>query len=159
MGLLDLKNVNVRTAKREDLPKVVQLIMKRGEEFDYEYSGLPEPEIECVTNTVYHNWIKSPCFIVEDDSGIIRVASTNLNKFGWSSKVYMGMFMVYVLPNKRKLVIVKKLYKSVQDYALLQGLLLCDDYIAVDRVDGRKRLMRSLGFKESGFLLTFNGGE
>lgn len=148
---------SIRMADKEDLPKVVQLIMRRGEEFDYEASGLPEPELEVLTDTVYRNWMLSPCFVVEDDDGMFGVASTNLSSFGWSAKPYIGMFMVYILPEKRNFDTIKQLYKSVQDYASLQGLLLCDDYIAIDRVDGRRRLMQSLGFKEAGFLLTYRG--
>lgn len=144
-------------AERDDLPRVIQLIMKRGEEFDFEKSGFPEPEIDCVADTVYKNWLLSPCWIVLKDDKIIGLASTTLTNFGWSKKLHMAFFMVYVLPKYRSFDIIKKLYKSVQDYASLQGLLLVDENIAIDRVDGRRRLMRCLGFKESGFLLTFRG--
>lgn len=147
----------IRMAEKEDLPRVVRLIMKRGEEFDYEKSGFPKPELDVLTDTVYRNWMLAPCFVVEEDEEIIGLASTTISTFGWSREPYLGMFMVYVLPEKRSFDIIKKLYESVKDYASLQGLLLCDDYIAIDRVDGRRRLMRSLGFKESGFLLTYRG--
>jgi hypothetical protein len=67
--------------------------------------------------------------------------------------------MVYVLPNYRSFDKVKSLYKAIQKYANLQGILYADDYIAIDRVDGRRRLMQSLGFKESGFSLTYRGNK
>lgn len=149
----------IEKAKKGELPRVVSLIMKRGEDFDYKGSGLPEPELDVVADTVFKNWMVSPCFVAKEDGVIVGLASTNLSSFGWSRVPYLGMFMVYILPAFRKYSTVKMIYKSVQDYATLHGLLLCDDYIAIDRVDGRKRLMKSLGFKEAGFLLTYKGDE
>lgn len=148
---------SIKMAKREDLPRVVQLIMKRGEDFDYEARGMPLPDIDVVTDTVYRNWIISPCYVVWKDDEIIGLASTTLSTFGWSKVPHLGLFMVYVLKEHRKFGIIKKLYKSVQDYASLHGLVLHDSYIAIDRVDGRRRLMRALDFEESGFLLTYRG--
>lgn len=153
------KSFMIRYATKEDLPAVVRLIMERGKEFDYDSHGFPRPELDVVTDTVYKNWLISPCFVVENDDKIVGCASTTISTFGWSRQPYLGMFMVYVLKSHRNYNTIKSLYKSVQDYATLHGLLLCDDYIAIDRVDGRKRLMKSLGFKEAGFLLTYRGEE
>lgn len=144
-------------AKKEDLPRVVSLIMQRGKDFDYESHGFPLPEIDVVADTVYKNWLIAPCFVIRENNEIVGLASTTISSFGWSRVPYLGIFMVFVLPAYRNYARIRALYKSVQDYATLHGLLLCDDYIAIDRVDGRKRLMKSLGFKEAGFLLTYRG--
>jgi hypothetical protein len=146
-------------ARKEDLPRVVDLIMQRGDEFDYESNGFPLPKKHIVADTVYKNWMVSPCFVVKEDNEIVGLASTALFSFGWTDEPVLSTFMVYILPKHRSFDKIKQLYKAVQSYARLQGILYADDYIAIDRADARARLMRSLGFKQSGFLFTYNGKE
>lgn len=149
--------MTVRYATIDDLPDVVNLIMKRGDGFDYEKHGFPLPDRRVVTRTVVNNWHKSPCFVYVKDSRVIGCASTCIFNFGWSDEDILSTFMLYVLPEHRKHDIVKSLYGSIKDYADRNGLLYADDYIAIDRVAARQRLMRSLDFQQSGFLFTYNG--
>lgn len=146
-------------ARKEDLPRVVDLIMQRGDEFDYEANGFPGPKKHIVADTVFKNWMVSPCFVVKEGDNIVGLASTTLFSFGWTDEPVLTTFMVYILPKHRDFGTVKALYKAIQSYARLQGLLYADDYIAIDRADARLRLMQSLDFKQSGFLFTFNGKE
>ena len=147
----------IRYAELDDLPDVVNLIMQRGEEFDYDSRGFPRPDRKVVTRTVLRNWHLAPCFLLCVDSKTVGCASTTLLSLGWSDEKVLTSFMVYILPKYRNSDRVKMLYKSIQDYADRNGLLYADDYIAIDRVAARQRLMRSLDFQESGFLFTYKG--
>lgn len=151
------ENISYRYAQEHELEIVAKLIMKRAEEFDFTSSGFPEPEYDVVLDTVKHNWNLAPCIVAVKDSEIIGLASLTLSAFGWSKKLYLSPFMVYVLPQHRNFGIIKRIYQKIQEFADLHGILYADDYVAIDRVDARRRLMRGLGFKESGFLLTYQG--
>jgi len=147
----------IEYARKEELHEVADLIMKRGEEIDYEATGFPKPCRGVVYDTVLRNWHLAPCLVVKKENEIIGLASLNLTSFGWSTELVLSPFMIYVLPEHRSYDIVKAIYDKIKEFALLHRLLFVDDYIAVDRVDGRRRMMRQFGFKEAGFLLTYDG--
>ena len=107
--------------------------------------------------TIYENWLSSPCFLVVKDDKIIGFSSTCYGDFGWTDEKFLSTFVTYVLPEHRKIGIVKALYNAIKKYAKLQGVLLIDAHLATERVDGRRRLLLSQGFEESGFLLTYKG--
>ena len=147
----------IEVAQLEDLPDVVNLILKRGEEFDYESHGFPLPQRDAIVKTVVKGWQQAPCFLVKVDGQTVGCASLTLFSFGWSDEKVLSSFMVYILPKHRNNDRVKGLYGAIKDYANCNGLLYADDYIAIDRVAARQRLMRSLEFQESGYLFTYNG--
>lgn len=145
----------ITIAKEKDLPHVVDLVMHL--DSHYGFNGLPRAKREVVKKTIYDFWLQSPCFLVVKDGKIIGFMSTCFCEYGWTDEKYLSPFVTYVLPKHRNIAIIKALYNAVKKYAKLQGVLLIDAHLATERVDGRRRLLLSQGFKESGFLLTYKG--
>ena len=145
----------ITIARQEELPDVVDLVMHLDEH--YGFNGLPRAKKEIVEQTIHENWLQAPCFLVKKDDKIIGFSSTTLGDYGWTDDKFLTTFVTYVLPEHRKIGIVKELYNAIKKYAKLQGVLLIDAHLATERVDGRRRLLLTQGFKESGFLLTYKG--
>ncbi|GEM_PF-6082551 len=146
---------SIRVAERDDLPRVVALIMERAKEF--KFMNFPKPDINVVADTVYKNYMLAPCFVMEIDGKIVGCASLTLTSFGWSKQVILAPFMVYIQKAHRSLKHTKAIYKAIQEYADEWELLYVDDYIATDRIEARQRLMRGMGFDIQGFMLTYKG--
>ena len=145
----------ISIAKEEDLSHVVDLVMHL--DSNYGFNGLPRAKREVVKESIRENWLQSPCFLVTKDDKIIGFSSTCYGDYGWTDEKFLSTFITYVLPEHRNIGIVKQLYNAIKKYAKLQGVLLIDAHLATERVDGRRRLLLSQGFKESGFLLTYKG--
>lgn len=147
--------MHIDFAKYQDLPKVIDLIMHLND--NYGFNDFPSAKRECVENTVRANFERVPCFVVKDGDEIVGLSSLALSNYGWTDEMFITPFVTYILPDHRNIAIVKRLYNAIKKYAELQGMLLVDTHLAMERVDGRRRLLQSLGFKEDGFLMTYKG--
>lgn len=146
----------IRIAAKEDLPRVVELVKLGVEETKHPI----KVQEKTLADSIYRSFMMAPCFLVENDGETIGCASLTLGNMPWSQQIYLKSNMVYVLPDFRQIGIIKQLYKSIKDYAELQGYLYADTfYSATGEIDGRARLARSQGLKITGISITYDGSE
>ncbi len=144
---------SIEIASRKDLLRVIELFLKRGEEFDFKM--FPPPDLESIIETVTKSFLKAPCFLLKVNGEIVGFAGLTLDAFGWNKhQPFLCDYMVYCLPPYRDINIAKLLYGAILEFADFHGLPVHLHYIATDRKDARLRLMRRLGFENTGFLLS-----
>lgn len=139
----------IRIVGEADLPEVVRLVTLGAEERGHKVSK------DTLTDSVKRAYYMAPSFLVEDDGKAVGVACMTLGCMPWSQEPYLTSIMVYVLPEKRKYDIINGLYKAIKRYAKLHGLLYMDTFIGTDRIDGRARLARSQGLKQTGISIMY----
>jgi len=144
---------SIRLAREEDLPLVVGLYVDAVNDMRKRID-LPKPKLNHIKPHVYSDFQTAPCFILEDD-GVIGFASMCLGHHVWSSKPYLTTSMVYVKHEKRKYAILELLYKTIQEYADLQGMPYIDHYFIGGEIDERRKTLRSLNLKEHGIIIGF----
>lgn len=145
----------IEIAKQQDLPRIKELVKMGLMELDIEH--LPEIDDSVLEDTIYKNWLVVPTFIVKRNKKIIGCACLSLSTFGWSKEIHLDTFMVYILPEYRNYAILNNLYKKIKNFAKLQGLLYVDVYLGKDKIDERRRLIRSNGLTEIGIFVAYKG--
>lgn len=147
--------MHIEKALRSDLPKVVSLQIQRAEEFEF-FNLYPKMDLDLVVNNTIDRWQEAPVFLLKDKNLIVGFAGTALDSFYWSSEKFLTDYMVYILPKYRSIKAVGLLYKAMKDYAKSNNLPLHLTQIGVDKPKVRERLMRRLGFRQTGYIMTMD---
>ena len=148
----------IRMAAEADLPAIVRLCLEGIKEFDFEYANMAVPDEVQIAKYVYKQWLTAPAFILELDNKIVGFWGLKLDSHWWSRDIVLMDYRMYISPCYRNINNVKSLYEAGQSFAVTNGLPLHCGMLTTDgRLDARRRLMRRLGFKETGFTFAFGG--
>lgn len=149
--------LSIEMATPEELPRVCELFLERGKEFDF--GPFPPPVFDDIRLTVYRCYAQAPCFVLKTEQGeIVGFAGLAVRTFCWNeSAPFLTDYMAYVQAPYRDYKVAQMLYNAIIEFAALHGLGVHLYYIATERHDARLRLMRRLGFKQTGFLLSYGG--
>lgn len=150
--------MKIKLASEADLPEVVRLSIEGIGEFDFKAANMPVPDPQQIAMYVYKEWLTAPVFLLQKDGNNIGFWGLKLDSHWWAKEVYLTDYRFYITPCHRDINAVKLLYTAGKDFAAAHGLPLHCQMLATDgRLDARRRLMRRLGFKETGFVFASKG--
>ena len=144
--------MNIRMATEYDFKTIVDLCLERAKEFDFE--DFPDPDKNAILRNIARNFHLAPCFLLEDNGEVIGFAGLTVTTFFWSDEKHLSDYMIFIKPEHRNWNVANLLYSAIIEFANLHGLPLHISYICLDRHDARLRMMKRLGFKHTGHLLS-----
>lgn len=144
--------IKTRIATPSDFNAIVDLCIERAKEFDFD--DFPNPDRKVILYNVARNYNLAPCFLLEKDGELIGFAGLTVTTFFWSDEPHLSDYMIFIKPEHRNWDIANLLYSAIIEFANLHGLPLHISYICLDRHDARLRMMKRLGFKHTGHLLS-----
>jgi GNAT superfamily N-acetyltransferase len=144
--------INIRTATEYDFKAILDLCLERAKEAEFDL--LPEPDEKAILKGIARNFHLAPCFLLEKDGEIIGFAGLTVTTFFWSDEPHLSDYMIFIKPEYRNWDVANLLYSAIIEFANLHGLPLHISYICLDRHDARLRMMKRLGFKHTGHLLS-----
>lgn len=148
----------IRLAEESDLPAVVKLALDGINEFDFYAAGMRAPDQTQVAKYIYKQWLIAPVFLLEEAGKIVGFWGLKVDSHWWNELPVLMDYRMYILPCHRNMNNVKSLYEAGKAFAAHHGLPLHCGMLSTDgRLDARRRLMRRLGFTETGFTFAFEG--
>jgi hypothetical protein len=146
----------VAMATRDELKDVVKLALEGAKEFDFD--GYHPPEPEQVAKYICDKWLRAPCFVLKKDEAIVGFIGLDIDSHWWSTKPIITDYRAYIMPEHRNMRAVKLLYGAVKQFADEQGVPYhAGHFVSDNRFNARRGLMRWLGFKTTGFIISYNG--
>lgn len=144
--------MNIRLATEYDFKTILNLCLERAKEAEFDL--LPEPDEQAILRGIARNYHLAPCLLLEDDGEVIGFAGLTMTTFFWSDEKHLSDYMIFIKPEHRNWNVANLLYSAIIEFANLHGLPLHISYICLDRHDARLRMMKRLGFKHTGHLLS-----
>ena len=138
--------MSVRIANTSDIPYIVHLCKEALEESGIEYSE------KYLFKKIVNSYHLAPCFLYEKDGNIEGLAGFTTAINAYSGKAIMSEYMFYIRDKHRNIESLRGLVDAAKDFALDNNMDLRVEFIVVDDLQKRKRLLEHFGFKVTGLV-------
>lgn len=143
----------IYVAEREDLPTIIEMVLKIPDEIGFE--KLPTKNPQKVTQWIYDNWLEAPIFVYKVDSEIVGLVGVLIDSMWWSDERVVQDYVFYIDKDHRKASVFNELIKAVRDFAKLNGLPVVTQFLSAARTETKQKIFERNGFKNAGFIVTY----
>lgn len=137
---------SVRIANTSDIPHIMHLCKEGLSEVGIDYNE------KYLFKKIVNSYHLAPCFLYEKDGNIEGLAGFTIAINAYNGKAIMSEYIFYIRDKHRNIESLRGLVDAAKDFALDNSMDLRVEFIVVDDLQKRKRLLEHFGFKVTGLV-------